>query len=181
MDNNTYQADMMNTADKYDIVVHIVRESDMPEEEMLRGVSELFPKFNNSNTHYDKRITDLVIEQYAYARSVGLSIEDSAHTAEISTILIRKVLMGEGLSLERFMALIEGELYAKSIMKRKHIANLDEASNSRNYQASIAFLEKMYPESYSPKSNVNLSAGQKENKWEIEVTHVGEHTKAANN
>ena len=144
----------LSTIQKYDLLVHIIEESDLSNEEQLKGIINLFPKFIPGKSLNDKYVTDMIIEEYSYARSLGLSIQDSAHTASVSSSLMHKVLDGEGLSLNRFLALVKAELYAEALSKKKHLTNLSDVSDEKNYKASIAFLEKIYPKQYGAKLQI---------------------------
>lgn len=164
----------MEILEKYDTLIHIVKESRLPKDEQIKGITEMFPLFDNDKPYNDCLLTDFVWEQYAYSRSLGLSISDAAHVANISHVLIKKLLEGEGLSLEKFTKLIEGELFSVAEKKRKHLSNLDTDELGKDgVKASIAFLEKIYPKVYGPKSTLTYDVDDDiKREWKIEVTNV---------
>lgn len=141
----------MDKHDKYDLVVHILTEARLTDDERLAGVQKLFPLFTPESPHNDDLITDYIIEKFAYGRSVGMTVSNAAHSAEVSNTLMSQALAGVGLSTERFLSLVRAELYAMALCKRKHIANIGKASENGDYKASIAFLEKLYPADYGAK------------------------------
>lgn len=173
----------MDFKEKYDLMVHIVNESDLSTKDQLTGVAKLFPKFDQlqSHCHNDKYLTDYVIELYAYSRSLGMSVADSANSARISATLMKLMLDGVGLSIESFTKLAEAELYAASEMKRKHLSKLDQCADSDDgMKASIAFLEKIYPKQYGPRATVTYDVDDSiKQKWEIEVQHITHKDKEA--
>jgi hypothetical protein len=162
----------MDLLTKYDELLYLVNESG--QENPKEYVTDLFPSFDPKDNHNDQYLSDYIWENYVYSRSLGLSIEDAAHSANISGVLIKKMLEGVGLSLEKFVKLAEGELFRVAEMKRKHLSNLDTASNNaKGIAASITFLEKIYPKTYSPKAALTLDVDDNiKRKWEVEVVNV---------
>jgi hypothetical protein len=164
----------MELREKYDLLIHTVKESNLSNSAKLQEVSKLFPKFNVKEKHNDGLLTDYILEAYAYARSLGLSIDDSANAINITGTLIKKLMEGEGLSLEKFVALVEAEMYAAAEMKLKHLKKLDTSSDSSDgIKASISFLEKIYPDIYGPRATVTHDVDPSiKKKWELEISHV---------
>ena len=162
----------MELLEKYDELIYLVKESNVPDPE--KYVVDLFPKFHPEDNSNDELLSDYVWEIYAYSRSLGLSIEDSAHAAQLSSVVLKKMLEGVGLSLEKFVLLAEGELFRAADMKRRHLSKIDDAADDKKgLQASIAFLEKIYPKSYSPKAALTLDVEDSvKRKWEVEVVNV---------
>ena len=166
--------DELTQEQRYDLLLHIVRESSLSKSEKLKGIKELFPSFDAKGaTPYVAFITDYVLEEYAYARSLGLSVTHSAYSAHVSSTILHEALQGIKVSLDVFVKLAEAELYGQAEMKRKHLAKLDVSSEEGNYKSTIAFLEKIYPKEYGQKASLDISAGEDFKKmWQIEVTHV---------
>lgn len=164
----------MELREKYDLLIHTVKESNLSNSAKLQEVSKLFPKFNVKDKHNDGLLTDYILEAYAYARSLGLSIDDSANAINITGTLIKKLMEGEGLSLGKFVALVESEMYAAAEMKLKHLKKLDTSSDSSDgIKASISFLEKIYPDIYGPRATVTHDVDPSiKKKWELEISHV---------
>lgn len=164
----------MELREKYDLLIHTVKESNLSNSAKLQEVSKLFPKFNGKDKHNDGLLTDYILEAYAYARSLGLSIDDSANAINITGTLIKKLMEGEGLSLGKFVALVESEMYAAAEMKLKHLKKLDTSSDSSDgIKASISFLEKIYPDIYGPRATVTHDVDPSiKKKWELEISHV---------
>lgn len=166
------------------MVIHLVEESQLPLAKVLHGVTELFPDFKPDLTTVTPQIptkfhelSDYQLEMYAYSRSVGLSIEEASHTASTSYTLLYRLLKGHDISLTNFVKLIKAELFAVAEMKRKHLSNLDDASDG-NVKATIAFLEKVYPEKYSPKAIVDSHIhNDQDDQWKVEITHVNKIVK----
>lgn len=143
--------------DKYDELLHRLHESPLlSEEQLLNRVQELFPQFNPdpSTHHHNKQLTPYVIEQYAHSRSLGLSIANAAHTAEVSGHTMKEALSGKYVSLQKFGELVKAELFAKAETLQTHLKKLAAVSESGNYKATMAFLEKVFPEDYTPKSEI---------------------------
>ena len=96
---------------KYNKLLHIVGESDFSEKYKIDKVKELFPEFTGK---FDKKKDDLLddakIELFGNARSLGLSVDDAAHSVEISSILMKEFLEGKGLTLKKFTDLVEAEV-----------------------------------------------------------------------
>jgi hypothetical protein len=164
----------MELREKYDLLIHTVKESNLSNSAKLQEVSKLFPKFNVKDKHNDGLLTDYILEAYAYARSLGLSIDDAANAINITGTLIKKLMEGEGLSLEKFVALVEAEMYAAAEMKLKHLKKLDTSSDSSDgIKASISFLEKIYPDIYGPRATVTHDVDPSiKKKWELEISHI---------
>jgi len=164
----------MELREKYDLLIHTVKELNLSKPKQLAVVKELFPKFDSKITDNDKLLTDYIIEAYSYSRSLGLSIEDSANSVKITSTLMHKLLSGEELSLDRFVSLIESEIYASAEMKVKHLKKLDTtADKTVDTKASISFLEKIYPTIYGPRATVTHGiADELVKKWELEISHV---------
>ena len=139
----------MDNASKYDILLRTVNESEMSVEERDRAIVELFPDFGVGEAYNNKYLTDYVIENYSYNRSLGMTAKQAAHAAEVSSILIEEGLIGKGVSLERFMTLVKAELFATAIMRRKHLAIIDKEATSGNLFAALKFLEKVHPDLYA--------------------------------
>jgi hypothetical protein len=178
----------MDTMQKYDLLLHIVEESGLSSKEQMKGIVKLFPSFDPNLTNpaapapNDHLLSDYKVEVYAYSRSLRMSILDSAHVAEMSEILIRQMLSGQGLSLPFFVKLVKAELYAEATMKNKHLKRLDQdaQSNDGNLKALTTFLEKVYPEQYGQKAQLDIGLDDTfKKKWQIEVTHV-DHVRKEN-
>ena len=162
----------MDLTQKYDLLLHIVKESGFSIEKQIAGVQALFPSFDPNNTKNTEFINDYVLEQYAYAKSLGMTVQRCAHACGLSSILVNEALEGKGLDLASFLKVVEAELFATAEMRRKHLGALDKSSEDGTLKATIAFLEKIYPEDYGQKASLDLGLGEDGNKWEIEVTHV---------
>jgi len=164
----------MELREKYDLLVHTVKESKLSKPKQLAVVKGLFPKFNATTSGNDELLTDYIIEAYSYSRSLGLSIEDAANSVKITSTLMHKLLSGEDLSLDKFVSLIEAEIYASAEMKVKHLKKMDLTSDKPDgMKASIAFLEKIYPKIYGPRATITHDLDDDlVKKWELEISHV---------
>lgn len=136
--------------DKYDELVHIVCESPLVTGTERSAVTALFPRFDEDNTYYDEVVTAMFLEQYGYYRGIGMSREDAANKCGYSGILMNKLLSGEGLSLDTFIALVKVELFAVAEFKEKHLKNIDAQTIAGKWKASVAILEKLLPHQFGP-------------------------------
>jgi hypothetical protein len=141
---------------KYDILIHLIEESDETEESRLLRIQELFPKYNPENPYNEEHVDEYVIFKYSEARSLGMSVSDSAHSAEVSEKLMLKASEGEGLTLPTFLQFAKAELYSAAMKLREHLVRI--GSGDKGYKASLALLEKMYPDQYGAKVTVNDEA-----------------------
>ena len=136
----------------------MVDESGMDEEEVLKGIKELFPDFGQSDIDTNHLFSDYAIEQYAYSKSLGMGTADAAHSANVTVLLMERWRKGIGLSLKNFVTLAKYELYSNAEMMKKHLTSLDTISSQKeDYRATVAFLEKVYPEKYGPKASISHS------------------------
>ena len=136
-----------------------------------KEIEALFPVLAYHETHYDKYITEYVLELYVYYRSLGLSMQEVAYELEMSSFLLSKLLHGEGLSLEVFVSLAQAELFSMAKLKGKLLKQLDIAGERGRIKASVALLEKIYPEQYSPKAVIETkdNTPKKLPEWKITV------------
>lgn len=141
----------MDDNSRYDKVVHITQEADLSIEEQVVAIRELFPSFDPSHTINDAYLSDYIIEQYAYGRSMGMDVEQSAYAAEISYTLITLCLDGLGLSLDRFLALIKAELFASATMRRTQLTIVTNAAKGGDSKSAALLMEKIWPEHYAKK------------------------------
>jgi len=135
---------------RYDQLIFFAEESGIKKAELLKEVKKLFPSFKEKNYIYDKKITECIIDLYAYNRSVGLSFEETAHALEMSVTLLAKVFDGEGIKLNTLIALAKAELFAKSKLKSKYVKEFEGIAGTKGKGYSpLTVLEKLFPESYS--------------------------------
>lgn len=139
-----------------DLLIHVVTEADLSDEERITSVRRMFPHFNpDPKTHtFDKRLDDLALDLYAHRRSLGLSINQCAYALGMSSILLTALFEGKFISLNKFVKLAQAELFATSSFKQTHLRNIEEHSNA-DWRASIALLEKVLPEDYSPRAEIS--------------------------
>jgi len=136
---------------KYDLVINITSETDLSEEEQIREISSLFPSFDGLPGRNNELLSDYVIEQYAYARSIGMGMKEAAYAAEVSLTFIENCLNGEGLTLERFSALIRSEFVSKAQFRKEQLTTLSKASQEGDTKAAATLLEKIWPQHYVEK------------------------------
>lgn len=142
---------MDDNSSRYDKVVHITQEAGLSIEDQVIAISELFPSFDPTHTVNDEYLSDYIIEQYAYGRSMGMDVEQSAYAAEISNTLITICLDGLGLSLDRFLALIKAEIFASATMRRTQLAVVTDAAKAGDSKSAALLMEKIWPEHYAKK------------------------------
>ncbi len=111
---------------------------------------KLFPMFTD-NPIYDKVITTTILTMYAQGRGVGLDVEEAAHAADMTTILINKMLQGENISLELFITLIKTELFVLGHTKRTQLATMALAGAADDAKSAQATLENVFPKLYGKK------------------------------
>lgn len=163
---------------RFDELIHYTQESGLPEEQVLGLVKDLFPGFDPDLTefHNDRFLTAANLAKYEYYRSIGLSVIECGQCINLSATLMAKLFKGEGLSLERLIDLAEAELFSVAKIKAKHLKNLD---NSKERNASVTFLEKVFADQFSSRSKLAIANGlgqvdedKDELKWTVEVHHV---------
>lgn len=145
--------------EKYDTLLHYATEVKLPYAELIEKAKDLFPKFSNTAI-YDEVIGSYEIEVYMQGRSMGLSVEDAAYSAELTHTTMKHALEGYGVSIEKFTHLIKAELFAESTMVRKLLTIVEKAENNTSVNAAIALLEKIAPQKYG--KGVGLAANQKD-------------------
>lgn len=146
----------------YDKLIHLLTEAKLPHAEVKQQAKLLFPGFDGLPI-YDEVIGSYEIERFADARGKGLSIEESAHAAEVSHFVMQRALKGEGLSLERFVELIKGELFAVSQLITKLLNVMETAESAAHVNAAAMLLEKVAPGRYG-KGIAMTATGKDENK-----------------
>lgn len=133
--------------DKYDRLLHLKSEANWHRDEVEAEARLLFPDFNGIDV-YDSVLGAYEIECYQDARSKGLSVEESAHAAEVSNYVMTKALKGQGLSLDKFVELIKAELFARARMTTKLLGIIEKATSSTDVNAAAMLLEKISPDRY---------------------------------
>jgi len=158
---------------RYDLLVHVMQEAPLSREKALESVKSLFPSFKEDDQTYvfEEKLGEYVLEMYGYYRSLGMSIAEAAHAAGVTNSLMTKVMEGEGISLDKLIEIAKSELFISAETKGRHLKHLDTSAEKG---ATIAFLEKIYPEKYTKKGilETTLSTDSNSGKWEVEVTHV---------
>lgn len=146
--------------EKYDKLLHLAKESGLERSEVIAHAKNLFEGFNDVAI-YDAVIGAYEIEAYQDARAKGLTTEDAAHNAEVSAYVMNKALVGQGLTLERFVDLIQAELFARAQMVAKMLGVIERADNSTVVNAAAMMLEKTLPERYGKTLVVPPGDGEK--------------------
>jgi hypothetical protein len=141
------ESDLKSIRTNYDRIVHLLEEAKLPRSEVVEQAKSMFPDFSDQN-FYDKVIGPYEIEVYMDSRGKGLSVEESAHNAEISNFVLNQALQGQGLSLERFVALVKAELFAKSKLIINLLNVIEKAESNTEVNAATILLEKIAPERY---------------------------------
>ena len=108
---------------------------------------------------------------YGYHRGLGLPQKQAAYASELTFYALNDCLKGVGIPLDKFVELAKIELFSVARTVTKHLKAMD---NSIEKNASIAFLEKVFPDTYSPntKTSHEHEFKQKGMKWEVEITKV---------
>jgi len=159
---------------KFDILIHNVKELKSSPAELRRVVSATFPEFSHAPADhiYEDLIESYDLEMFSYSRSLGLSIEEAAYNVGWSAILINDIYMGKGVCLETLLDFAEAELFAIARIKKQHLTALD-TSPAKN--ASVVFLEKVFASQYGPASKLTVDTNlvpEEDRTWHVEVTHV---------
>ena len=134
-------------------------------DEQLNHMMELFPSFTNEPL-YDKLLSTPILLMYAEGRGVGLSPHEAAHAADMSTMLVDKILRGEGISLEKFIELIKVELHSIAHTKRLQLSTIVVAGATGNEKAAQSALENVFPTEYG--KHIIVDATEEE---EIHMTY----------
>lgn len=152
-------ANNIDLLEKYDRLLHISEETGLHRAEVVLQAKELFPAFSDIAI-YDKVLGGYEIETYSQARGKGLSIEESAHVAEISAYVVKQSLLGNGLSLEKFVALAKAELFSKAVTINRLLALVEKALNATETSAALALLEKIEPRRYGKNAYIQSLEGE---------------------
>lgn len=131
----------------YDTIIHLLEEAKLPRKDVVLETKKLFPDFNDVAI-YDNVIDNYAIERYMDGRGKGLSIEESAHNAEISNLVLSKALFGGGVTLERFVELVKVELFARSKKINDLLNTIERAASNTDVNAAVLLLEKIAPDRY---------------------------------
>jgi len=131
----------------YDNLIHLLEEAKLPRKEVVGKAKELFPEFSDISL-YDDVIDGYAVEKYRDARSKGLTVEEAAHTSEVSYHVISQALIGGGVSLESFLELAKAELFSKSQKINDLLNVIERAESSTDVNAAVMLLEKIAPERY---------------------------------
>ncbi len=139
--------DNSNDHTLYNQALHTCCELSTPRDDQIVYLTTLFPAFTNTPT-YDKLLNPTIMLMYAEGRGIGLSTHQAAHAADMSTLLIDKVLAGEGVSIEKFMELIKVELHSIAHTKRLQLTSIVVSGAQGNEKAAQAALEHVFPTEY---------------------------------
>lgn len=136
---------------KYHAMDYIMENATLSRSEKVKRISALFPEFNDDGSQ-DDFLNEFLIEQYYYSRSLGMSVEDSAMTVNLSYYRIKDFLKGLGLSLEMFYSLVIAETRAIPSLKQKLLRQLERrGAVESDLQAITMMLEKIDKKSASDK------------------------------
>lgn len=136
--------------ERYDKLLFIVDEFG-ESKQAIADIQKLFPKFDPKNNTNDSKLSDFVIEQYAYSRSLGMDVAQAAYAAELSNIFIESCLEGYKLSLEVFLKLVKAERFAAAKMRREQLTILTQAAKDGDTKAAVTLMEKVWPKIYAKK------------------------------
>jgi hypothetical protein len=142
-----YKNFMAEHTSKYDDLIHLACEHKQKASEVFKQAKKLFPALcRNPEKHiYEEFFSETKIEMFAYSRSMGMSVKDSAHSIDLSSLLVDKALRGEGVSVNTLIKLAKSELTTKAEIKYKHLKNLE---SSEEKGSSLTFLQTVYPKEY---------------------------------
>lgn len=144
-----------------DKLIYMLEEAHFSRDEVVAEARKLFPAFNDVTFH-DVVIGPYEIEVYKEARGKGLSIEEAAHVAEVSNYVVQRALIGEGVSLERFVELLKAELFSTPHMVSKLLGIIDKAESQTSVSAAALLLEKIAPNRYGKAAG--LTTGKEKEK-----------------
>lgn len=163
---------------KFDKLIHIVKESGLPESDMIVQTVALFPLFGTSDRYNDKFLTPFALEQIAYALALGLPLVEAAASTGLSATLAKQIYEGERVSLKALVDFGHCVVFARSEMKTKHLTVLERATGPGS---SVTFLEKAYANKYGDRQFIDIQTGFGEkdeaDKWTVEITHVDNRIK----
>ncbi|MCP4255968.1 MAG: hypothetical protein GY774_00405 [Planctomycetes bacterium] len=138
-------------------------------EQVCLLTSDLFPSFTDCGTN-DELLSDYCLEQFSYYRALGMSVIDTAYAIKMSASRLNRFLNGEKLSLERFVELIQQELFARAECKSTLLKDIKEATGSKQWRTSLTLLEKLYPEEFGNKGGLEDKIDKlAEKAWTINI------------
>lgn len=149
--------DLADLRQKYDRLIHLHEETNLPREEVVEATKKIFPEFNDIAL-YDKVVGGYEAEMYMQARGKGLSVEEAAHAAEVSYYVIQQALVGKGLTLESFVTIVKAELFAKAQLVNRLLSIIERSESGHEVNAAAMLLEKVDPRRYGKASQLHLSS-----------------------
>lgn len=137
---------------------------DETDELTLQNVLTLFPEYDPDDIKYDKLVSNLFVETYAYRRSTGLTVARTAHYMGYSSLLLVTLLAGKGLGLERWVSLARAEVFAMGIFQGTNLDTLKESGEHGDWKAAVQALEKVAPETFGAKLTIDQNVTGVSNK-----------------
>lgn len=132
------------------------------------AIGLLFPEYDPTDSHLDQLVTTTFLENYNEKRAIGLPIDKAANAMNYSGKLVRSLLLGEGLSPEKFIDMARAEVFADSEFRYKHLETITNCSKTGDWRASLGLLERVEPDDFAQRSvvesNVIMSAADCEKK-----------------
>lgn len=161
--------------DSFDLIIYLTEESGLAAQEVNEQLCWLFPALSAKGPYpLNKHVDDSFLTSYAYNRSLGLSVRDTAYACDKSYTLLKKLLAGEGIEPLRFVALVKAEIQAYAKGKQTALMTLYDHAG-RDVKSAVSFLEKAYSRDYGSKAiadDVKELLATASEKWTVEVTHV---------
>ena len=142
--------------EQVDTLLHYLFEKEITSEEREQVIKSLCK--TSEKGRYKKANKDLVTSdfasEYASLRSLGLSSKDAAACLRITPQRLNGILRGNGLTPEQHEMMLLAERSADADFKRMHLRIIKEAAECGKWQASVALLEKVYPNEYGKRMDV---------------------------
>lgn len=136
---------------KFDQLIHIVTEADLPIKEQVKQTKLLFPDFGK-HENFDEYLPASKLDMYRYHRGLGLPVAEVANSIGITATMLQKVFRGEGVSLETLLTLAKAETFGLAESKAKHMTILEKGP-------STTFLEKAFAKQYSERQAIDVKHG----------------------
>lgn len=131
--------------------------------------ARLFPLFNDE-LDPGLELSDYLLEQFGYYRSLGMSIADTAYAMHLSSERLTTLLQGKGQSLEKFIELVQQELFSRAELKASLLRDIRESTSKKEWRTSLTLLEKLYPEEFSSRATLEDKLDKlTERTWTINI------------
>lgn len=102
-------------------------------------------------------VTSDFAQKYANCRGMGLTQADAARYCGITPSILASMFRGEGLSKKQHNMILTAEHDSKARFIYRNLKVMHDAAQDGKWQAALALLEKVHPDEYGRRVEVNNS------------------------